>query len=108
MTDMIIMYITCESAAEATKIGTHLLQKRLCGCINIYEGMRSLYFWPPKTGKLEKANETVLLVKTISSKFDAIEKEVMKLHSSDTPCMIAIPAAKVSKEYYDWIKEEIR
>ena len=40
-------------------------------------------------------------------KFDEIEKEVLKLHSSDTPCLIAIPATNVAKKYFDWIKGEI-
>ncbi len=76
-------------------------------CINIIDGMKSAYWWPPKSGKIEEASETILLVKTLQKKFDEIEKEVKKLHSSDTPCLIAIPTTKIAKKYYDWIKGEI-
>lgn len=107
MTDMILIYITCESVDQAKKIGTHLLKKRLCGCFNIIDGMKAVYWWPPKSGKIEEASETILLVKTLQKKFDEIEKEVLKLHASDTPCLIAIPVVNVSKKYYEWIKGEI-
>jgi periplasmic divalent cation tolerance protein len=108
MTDMILIYITCDSVAQAEKIGKHLLKKRLCGCINIIEGMHAIYFWPPKQNKLEESNETILLVKTLADKFDVIEREVIKLHSADTPCLIALPITNVAKKYYKWIKGEIK
>lgn len=107
MTDMILIYITCDNEEEAKKIGNHLLQKRLCGCFNIINGMKATYWWPPKSDKLEESNETILIVKTLKHTFDAIEQEVLKLHSSDTPCLIAIPTVNVSKKYYEWIKGEI-
>lgn len=108
MTNMILIYITCKNLAEAKTIGKHLLDKRLCACINMFDGMKSLYFWPPKSGILEEATETVLLVKTLEDKFDSIEKEVTALHSSDTPCLIAIPVLNASKKYFDWINGEIQ
>lgn len=105
--NMIIIYITCGNTEEARKIGKHLLDKRLCACINIINGMESLYFWPPKSGILEKAHETILLVKTLEEKFDAIEKEVISIHPSDTPCLIAIPTARVADKYLAWIQGEV-
>ena len=107
MSDLILIYITCNDEAEARKIGTHLLKKRLSGCINIINGMNSVYWWPPKAGQLEEGKETILIVKTIRSKFDEIEKEVIGIHSSDTPCLIAIPTVAVAQKYADWIKGEI-
>lgn len=108
MTDLILIYITCESEKEAKKIGKHLLEKRLCGCVNIIDGMKAMYWWPPKANKLEVSAETILIVKTLENKFNAIEKEVTKLQSSETPCLIAIPTANVAKKYYRWIKGEVR
>lgn len=104
---MMLVYITCDSQQRAKAIGTHLLKKRLCACINIIPGMNSVYFWPPKTGELEETNETILIVKTLEEKFSDIECEVKAIHPSDTPCVLAIPVSHVSKKYYDWIKGEI-
>jgi periplasmic divalent cation tolerance protein len=108
MTDMILVYITCDNPERAKAIGTHLLKKRLAACINIIPGMNSKYFWPPKTDKFEEANETILIVKTLEGKFSDVEREVKAIHPSDTPCIISIPVSNVSKKYYEWIKGEIK
>jgi periplasmic divalent cation tolerance protein len=107
MEKMIVIYITCKGDAEANKIGKHLMTKRLAPCFNILPGMYSECFWPPKTGEIEKANETILLVKTLEDKFVEIENEVRKLHSDKVPCIFAIPITKVSEKYYQWLKDEL-
>ena len=107
MTDFIMIYVTCDDREQAQKIGDHLLGKHLAGCINIIGGMHAKYFWPPKQEKYEEGDETILIVKTLADKFDEIEQEVIKLHSADTPCLIAIPTVAVAKKYYDWIKGEV-
>lgn len=105
---MILIYITCQDEKEARKVGMHLLNKRLSACFNIINGMKSAYWWPPNADKIEEANETILIVKTLENKFEEIEKEVLTVHSSDTPCLIAIPTVNVAKKYYKWIKGEIK
>jgi len=107
MTDMILVYITCESVAEAKKIGRHLMEKRLCACVNIFPDMQPMFFWPPKSGKIDESKEVVLIVKTLNEKFEEVEKEVVKTHSSDTPCIFSIKVDKVSQKYFDWLKGEL-
>lgn len=107
MTDLLLCYITCESVAQAKDIGTHLLKKRLCACINIFPDMKPMFFWPPQSGKIDESSEVVLIAKTVESKYQALEKEVVKVHSFDTPCIIAIPTAHVSQKYYNWLVGEI-
>lgn len=107
MTDLLLVYITCESTEQAKKIGVHLMKKRLCACINIFPKMQSVFFWPPKTKTIEESKETVLIVKTIEDKYEKLEEEVQKVHSYEVPCIIAIPTKSVSKKYYDWLIEEL-
>lgn len=105
---MIIIYITCESLKQAEKIGRDLLEKRLCGCVNIIPQIISLSFWPPKTGKISKGEETILLVKTKEENFETIEKEVLKIHSWQTPCLFSLKIDHVNKNYYQWLLEEMK
>ncbi|MEK7164063.1 MAG: divalent cation tolerance protein CutA [Patescibacteria group bacterium] len=49
-----------------------------------------MFWWPP-----------------IESKYEALEKEIIKIHTYDTPCIIVIPTTHVAKKYYDWIKGEL-
>lgn len=69
--------------------------------------MQSAYFWPPKSEKIEEANEVVLIAKTLESKYQSLEDEVHKIHSYKVPCVFAIPVTRVAKKYYDWIKDEL-
>lgn len=107
MTDLLMVYITCESVKQAKKIGKHLLVKRLCGCVNIIPEMKPIFWWPPKEYKLDESKEVVLIAKTLEKKYPALEREVIKVHSFDTPCIIALPAKHVGKKYYDWLVSEM-
>jgi len=105
---MIIIYITCESLKQAKGIGKNLLKKRLCTCVNIFENMTSISWWPPKKGKLCEGKEVVLIVKTLEKKFKEIEKTVTKIHSYKIPCIFSIKVDKVNKPYFNWLMREIR
>lgn len=103
----LLIYITCKDRNEAEKIGMGLLKKRLVVCVNIVDKVHSMYLWPPKTGKIEKADEVLLLCKTVESKWEAVEKEVSKLHSYSTPEIAALPFVSMNKKYVDWMKGEL-
>jgi periplasmic divalent cation tolerance protein len=107
MTDLLLVYITCEDVVEAKKIGRHLLEQRVAGCINIFPNMEPMFWWPPKEGKINESSEVVLIAKTVEAKYEELEKEVLKVHSFDTACVIAIPVKHVSQGYYDWLVGEI-
>jgi periplasmic divalent cation tolerance protein len=107
MTDMILVYIPCKNIPQATTIGKLLLHKKLCACINIIPSMHSIYLWPPGSDTLEKSNEAVLLVKTMQSKYQLLEDEVNKIHSYQTPCVLALPVYQVNQKYYEWIQGEV-
>ncbi|KKU81110.1 MAG: CutA1 divalent ion tolerance protein [Candidatus Gottesmanbacteria bacterium GW2011_GWA1_47_8] len=100
--------VTCKDLEEANKIAQHLLKKRLVACVNIIDPVHSHYLWPPKKGRIEEAQEAVLLCHTLESKYKDIEKEVLKIHSYTNPALYAIPVSHVSKKYHDWIVGELR
>ena len=105
---MILVYITCDSVEQAESIGEGIMKKKLCACVNIFENMQSMFFWPPKTGRIDKSKEVVLILKSIKSKYDEIEKEVSILHSYDVPCIFAIPVISVADSYWDWLIGEMK
>lgn len=107
MSDLILVYTTWSSIVEAKKAAKHLLSKRLCGCVNIFPNVNPIFWWPPKTGKIDESKEVVMVIKTLKNKYEAVEKEIYKIHTFDTPCIIALPVYKVNKSYYNWIKGEI-
>ena len=107
MDKFVLIYITCGSREQAEDIGRHLLKERLVGCINIIPGMRSAYLWPPGKNYVEEADEVVLLCKTIEKHYEAIEKEILKLHTYSNPAIFALPITHMSKKYADWLMGEL-
>jgi periplasmic divalent cation tolerance protein len=102
--DFVIIMVTCASAKEAQRIADRVLAKRLAACANIVDGVRSKFWWK---GKLDSAEETLVMMKTSKANFKKIENEIKKLHSYEVPEIIAVPVAAGSKEYLKWIDDNI-
>jgi periplasmic divalent cation tolerance protein len=104
----ILVFVDCQDKEQAEDIGRTLLKKRLVACVNITtSSVHSLFFWPPKGNAIDEAQEIILLAKTFDEKWNDIEKTVSKIHSYDTPGILAIPLSHVSKKYLAWMKKEI-
>ena len=98
-----IVYMTCGSVQEAEDIGTVLVERRLVACVNILPGMRSLYWW---AGKVERAEEVVLIVKTRDSLVDDLTAAVKAMHGYEVPCVAAVPISGGNPDFLDWIRKE--
>jgi periplasmic divalent cation tolerance protein len=103
--EIVFAYITCKNRSEAKKIGKVLLQDKLAACVNIFDNMNSMYWWK---GKIEDANETVLIAKTTKKLFPKLSKKVKAIHSYEVPCILQIPITDGNKEYVDWLLENIK
>lgn len=102
----LLVYITCASPDEADRIGRALLDERLAACVNIPASpVRSLYLWK---GQREEAEETVLIAKTMEDRFAALNRAVRRLHSYETPCVVALPLAAGDPDYLAWVEESTR
>lgn len=99
-----LIYITTSSEDESSFIGEKLVSERLVGCANIISDIKSFYWWQ---GNLEKDQESILLVKSLVSKVDDIIKRVKELHSYENPGIVALPIINGSKDYLNWLEEEI-
>ncbi len=107
MTRMIIVYTTCKNSKEAKKIGNQLLKKHLAACYNVLSQMESASLWPPHSEKIETNTEAVLLIKTLSNRFEDVEIEILKLHSYKMPCIFALPVLALNKKYFEWLEGEV-
>ena len=101
----IFIYVTAPTAAEAKKIADAVVADRLAACANIIPGMHSVYHWQ---GKIEEADETVVIFKTRATLFQAVEARVKELHKYSAPCIVALPLEGVHQPYLDWIMAETK
>ncbi|MDD5148705.1 MAG: divalent-cation tolerance protein CutA [Candidatus ainarchaeum sp.] len=97
-------FIACADFAEAKKIASALLDKRLIACANIAPEIHSFYWWK---GKREEAKEALLIVKTRKKHARKIFAEVKKLHSYELPSMEFFEA-ETGRENEKWIKKETK
>jgi periplasmic divalent cation tolerance protein len=104
MTDKIAVLTTCESRLDADRIANALLELRLAACVNTIP-MSSAYRWK---GKVERAEELLLLIKTRRPLFDQLRAAIERLHPYELPEVIALPIADGLGAYLDWIDKETK
>jgi periplasmic divalent cation tolerance protein len=82
-----------------------IVERRLAACVNILLGMISHYWWE---GKIERAEETVMIVKTRASLAEQVAAAVKELHSYTTPAIMVLPEESAGAAYQQWIVEQTR
>ena len=100
-----IVLVTCASIEEARRIAQHVVERKLAACANIVPRVESIYRWK---GKVERAKETLLMIKTTAARLHHLEKEVQRLHSYDVPEFVAVPIVAGSQQYLDWLGSSVR
>jgi periplasmic divalent cation tolerance protein len=103
MEHAVLVYTTWPSIVEAEKAGRDIVGRRLAACVNILPGMVSHYWWQ---GKIERAEEAVMIVKTRASLGEAVAAMVKQLHSYTTPAIMFLPVEKLDPDYHAWIVNE--
>src|SRR5678810_821818 len=104
-TDAIVVFMTAANVEEATRLAEMLVGAHLAACVQILPEMESVYRWQ---GKIERQAETLLLAKTVASKFEELEREVRSLHSYETPEIVAVPIVAGSTPYLEWLQASVK
>jgi periplasmic divalent cation tolerance protein len=104
-TNSIVVLITAGSEQEARKIAELLVREKKAACVNILRRVDSLFRWK---GKIDSANESLLLVKTRASLVSEIISLAKEVHSYDVPEIIALPIIGGSDEYLKWLDSACR
>lgn len=98
-----LVLVTCGSLPEARKIARAVVEKHFAACVNILTApVESLYTWK---GKLERSREHLLLIKTTAKRVKALEREILRLHSYDTPEFLVLPIAAGAPAYLAWLAQ---
>lgn len=99
------IYTTTSSNSEAQEISDLLLEKKLIACANIFPEIESRYRWK---GKVCKSKEVAVIFKTKANLYKKVEKEILKIHSYDVPCIVQIPWNSAAKPFGQWIVSETK
>lgn len=97
--DIILFYVPFGSADSARICGEAAIQEKLAACINV-SSATSVYPWE---GELQRDAETILLLKTIPERADALADFLHIRHPYDTPAIVRWPA-QVNDRYGAWMR----
>jgi periplasmic divalent cation tolerance protein len=99
----VLVYTTWPSIVEAERAGRAIVERRLAACVNILPGMLSHYWWE---GKIERAEEVVMFIKTRAGRAQAVRDAIKEMHSYTTPAMMVLPLESLDPDYHRWIVTE--
>ena len=102
--DAIVVFMTAANGEEAARLADMLVGSHLAACVQILPEIESVYRWQ---GKIERQQEILLLAKSTRDKFGELEREVRALHSYETPEIVAVSLADVSKPYLNWLVQSV-
>ena len=100
---VVFVYTAYPSLVEAETAGRGLVEQRLAACVNILPGMVSHYWWD---GKVERAEEVVMIIKTRASLAEPVRAAVKASHSYNTPPIVVLPVESVDQTYLRWMIKE--
>jgi periplasmic divalent cation tolerance protein len=95
-----LILCSCPNQEIAQKLAFMLVEKQLCACVNIVPSITSVYRWQ---GRVETAQEQLLLIKANQSAYAAIENLLTSQHPYDVPEIIAVAIERGLVTYLNWI-----
>ncbi|MCJ7807641.1 MAG: divalent-cation tolerance protein CutA [Dehalococcoidia bacterium] len=99
----VVVFITAATADEARSISNILVSRRKAACVNIVPQVNSMFWWQ---GKIECADEALLIAKTKATLLEELIELVKQNHSYDVPEIIALPIIGGNRDYLQWLDDE--
>ena len=98
--EYLVVLNTCPDSETAGRIAADLVADKLAACVQVLPGLRSYFHW---AGKVDCADEHLLLIKTSSASYPALERRIREIHPYELPEIIGVPVSKGLPEYLSWI-----
>lgn len=98
--EILLAFSTFPDSETARRIARQLVTENFAACANIVPSVESIYRWQ---GKIEQANETLVLFKTTAARFAAFQEKLKSLHPYDVPEIVASPIDRALPEYLRWV-----
>lgn len=100
---MAILVLVTIPEEDAEKLAHLLLEERVCACINIINGVNSLFWWE---NKIDQAKESILFIKTKESLFPKLQTLVRNNHPYTVAEIISFKIDQINPFYLEWLNRE--
>lgn len=98
----LLILCACPDHDSALAIADALLKLNFAACVTIQDQATSLYRWQ---GKIERATESLLAIKTTVSRYKDVEAAILQRHPYQLPEIIGIPIIQGLTNYLTWIEQ---
>ncbi len=96
---------TVEHREQAEQLARQLVEQRLAACVQVLGPLQSHYRWQ---GRVEQAQEWLLLVKTTAERLPQLKSALVQWHPYELPQLIALPVQDGHPPYLQWVEENTR
>jgi periplasmic divalent cation tolerance protein len=97
-----LVLCTCPDRDTAVQLANTVIDEALAACVNILPGLTSIYHWK---GKRESGTEELLMIKTRTASYPALEARLQALHPYELPEIIAVSIEAGLPDYLAWIDQ---
>lgn len=99
-----VVLVTGPDREQLVEMGRRLVEEGEAACVNVTDGVRSVYRWQ---GEVREDDEALALVKTTRARLEDLESLVRELHPYDEPEFLALPVRAGSRSYLDWVTDSV-
>lgn len=96
----LLVLSTCPGSITAKQIANAVVSENLAACVQTIPNVRSVFRWLNKT---DTADEYLLLMKTTTERYQALEHKIVAMHPYELPEIIAVPIFAGFEQYLSWI-----
>lgn len=101
----IVVLVTVPTQEKADDLAKLLVMRKLAACVNRSGPVRSVYWWE---GKIEEAEEYLLIIKTGRNKFSRLVEEIKNAHPYTVPEIVGLPIIEGNMDYLNWIARSLQ
>jgi periplasmic divalent cation tolerance protein len=101
----VIVFSTVGADFNVRAIAHDLVQRRLVACINIVDGVSSIYSWE---GRVTEDREQLLIMKTTDTRIAELREALFAQHPYEVPEFVVVPIDRIEGPYRDWLLDAVR
>lgn len=102
---VLLVLVTCPNRRLARRLAERAVSARAAACVNVLPGIDSVFRWE---GAIDRARETLLLIKTTKRAYARLERVIAAAHPYDVPEIIALPLRAGLPAYLNWVGASVR
>ncbi len=99
-----LLFCTCPDEAIALSLAKQVVEAKLAACVNVVPHLHSVYRWK---NSIETSKEVLMIIKTKSQTYKALENFLTEAHPYECPEIIACAITQGSPKYLQWIDEAL-